>query len=163
MEALQTHGRYKETWHPPKDRFVFYERSDEAWMRPLGLGVIKKSLLPLFDVRLESTFDLVGYIGQNPVECHYGSMRFSVLRPARFDFFDVKCSPDNVDYKTIELRVSKCTIHSRRYLSWSVCQSDVAELVLSNILTHGPDNKEQFLYEIRRRMASQDNYFAKQH
>lgn len=34
---------YNSVWHPPEgDRFVEYDSSDEAWMRPLGLGRVEQ-------------------------------------------------------------------------------------------------------------------------
>ena len=35
--------RTKQVWHPPAgDSFVEYEATDEAWMRPLGLGRVEE-------------------------------------------------------------------------------------------------------------------------
>lgn len=156
MEPLQTHGKYKETWNPPQsDRFTVYERSDESWLRPLGLGAVTKTLLNLFDVRLQSNGDLVGYINQNPAECRYGRMRFVTLLNGgnlAYEFrLDNPAFVTEPKFSEIELSVSQFSFDSRRYLSWMVDDSDVPALARSNIFTHGPDNKEEFLYELRKR------------
>jgi hypothetical protein len=166
VEALQTHGRYRETWHPPKsDRFVTYERSDESWLRPLGYGSITKTLLPLYDVRLRSNGDLVGYLSQDPVNAIYGRMYFPILTEERFAsvFRDETTLVDRPEITSIEMRASQFANDGRRYLSWSVDDSDVPALVRSNLLTHGPDNREQFIYELRSRNAVDARYFTKQY
>ena len=161
MEALQTHGKYKETWHPPtSDRFTVYERSDESWLRPLGYGSVKKTLLPLYDVRLRSNGELLGYFSRNPVEVRGGQIMFPVLQESSrvFDLHQTEPRQDTI-VDTIQLRVSTFAFDRQMYLAWSVDDLNVPTLLRANILTHGPDNKEQFLYELRRRIE-EAKFFA---
>lgn len=64
---LQTHGIYEDVWSPPKSNspYCTYDRRDESWMRPLGLGTVRSELAPMFDVRDEEG-KLVGYLDHSP-------------------------------------------------------------------------------------------------
>jgi hypothetical protein len=156
VEALQTHGKYQYVWSPPKpDRFAVYERNDESWLLPLGFGTVAKTPLPLYDVRLAGTGELVGYINQNPVDTRSGRMRFSVMPDSRN--YEMWTTIDEPQIEIIELIVGRYGVESdglrRTYLAWMADSRDAAALVRSGILTHGPDNKEKFLYELRCRDA----------
>ena len=53
----------REEWHPPLGRFVEYESSDEAWMRPLGLGLVSVDRGPLIlRCRTPNIFDPLGLV-----------------------------------------------------------------------------------------------------
>lgn len=48
IKPLKTHGLTWLVWSPPPpERFVTYDSGDEAWMRPLGLGVLSVCPVPL--------------------------------------------------------------------------------------------------------------------
>lgn len=47
-------------WEPPEDRFVEYEKSDEEWMRPLGMGTIRsEDVGPFFYIVDEQQFKTI--------------------------------------------------------------------------------------------------------
>lgn len=49
---------WQDQWTPPKgDRFTQYDASDEAWMRPLGLGTVTKVDVGLLLMRVKEKFD----------------------------------------------------------------------------------------------------------
>lgn len=77
---LQTHGLCDEEWIPPRSlsRFISFGREDEHWLRPLGLGTVRRIPKPLYDVRDEFG-ELMGFSPHDPTRCHRS------LRVACFD------------------------------------------------------------------------------
>lgn len=152
---LQTHGQYDEEWQPPAGgRFVSYGRSDEAWMRPLGLGRIQRTPKPLYDVRLKrSPTKLVGYANVNPVEFLEHSLGrvltlafmppISASTPA-YDITDPQIRP-------ISVYADEILICNHRFVFWAVeSERDAADLILGGWITVlGVDNIQRHCAELR--------------
>lgn len=158
LPALQTHGLYDETWEPPQSnsRCITYTRSDEFWLRPLGLGALTRTLKPLFDVRLDGTdvhndLPLVGYTEHDPHKCRFRVLEFMVIdhsRPVFSSFDQLRQTYDRPDYRNVRIEITNAIIGNTRYVCWTCQPCDVLALVESKIISvHGHDDIRRFACE----------------
>lgn len=152
-KPLQTHGLFRLTWQPPRgDRFCSYDRTDEAWMRPLGLGRLVKEPEPLFDVRLEDG-TLVGYTAAEP-DGSLGRHCIPVVKsPPRW--VRSGYSSGGPAFDVIELRIGRYAVHREVFSCWMVYSAaDAAYLLRAGwIKAIGEDNIERVIYDLERREA----------
>lgn len=146
-KAMQTHGLFEERWEPPRERFVRYERSDETWMRPLGMGVVRKIPKPLFDVRMPNQ-KLLGYTYANP--CERMSIRLSSIQDLSSRSYYQK-SPQPFSVREIELRSEHFAILGELFVCWVVyTEQDAIELIEGGFIKHiGTDNIHKLIHDLR--------------
>lgn len=147
IAPLQTHGLFDDRWEPPKERFVRYERSDEKWMRPLGMGTVRKIPKPLFDVRMPDQ-RLLGYTYANP--CERPSMRLSSIKDPSPQFVG-KPSPAPFVERQIELRSERFAVCGELFVCWVVyTEQDAIDLIEGGFIRHiGTDNIRKLVHELR--------------
>jgi len=163
---LQSHGLCKtvDVWEPPRGgRFVSCDKSDESWMRPLGIGnVVKRPnpLLPvdLYDVRDEKG-DLVGYSEWNPVDYYNRGSRDLMISaidtfPRPVQFFRPESDPytrrDTI--REIRIRISRYSVACENYLCWQVQLYDAPALILGKwIKAIGECRVRELAYEAHQR------------
>lgn len=137
---LRSHGLFDEEWVPPKSksRFVQYDRKDEWWMRPAGLGSVKRFPANMFDVRLFGDDRLVGYVQNNP---QYG--RDVTIRA--LDQEDMICrSPREIplfmEKTTVAyLRNALFSVGGEILCCWMCSAEDAVILIRCKIIVAGPD------------------------
>lgn len=159
IEPLQTHGLTREVWIPPKERFVTYEASDEAWAKPLGLGKVETKPVDLYDVR-DQRNKLIGYTSHNPAKyIEEGCMDINVrvadspsMRRREIwggepiDF--LKMQP----YQTIRLRIYRIDMYGHNYWTWVADICDAELLARAEwIKCIGEDHIHRFASELRFR------------
>lgn len=148
---LQTHGLYDSVWNPPRSgRFVSYDSNDEAWMRPLGMGTITKTLCKLYDVRLPDG-TLVGYTEYDPTNGNR-SIQVNVttnpvpVTPSYRDMQDLR-------WRAVTIDQSWLVVVGREFTCWRVNSSeDAADLILVKFIkVIGIDNLNRYVFELRCR------------
>lgn len=156
MKPLQTHGRYVETWVPPQERFVRYEKSDERWARPLGIGTVERRLQDLYDVRDEQ-FGLLGYTYHNPVmESPRQLIELAFLEDCESLWRADSHAPSKV--REIAVRTKVCGFRGERFVHWAVALEDAGFLIESGwICAFGCDNKYEWMHELKRRQHERDD------
>jgi len=158
VKPLQTHGRYVETWVPPVERFVRYERSDERWARPLGIGTVKSELEALYDVRDERR-NLIGYTVHNPMCIR--NRPFLTLTYAECPSYR-RWRPEEIlvraEEREIYLEVVDYGMGNEIFRNWQASLQDSLLLIeMGWVSVMGRDNRHDWEYELRRRMA--ENYW----
>jgi hypothetical protein len=154
-KPLQTHGRTVKTWQPPHgDRFTEYDRRDEAWMRPLGLGRIAETPEALFDVRDERG-ELVGYTIHDPRDYDPREAMICILDPeGPMGFLASDRRVQKPTIRTVTIRVCRWTWPGGEYsIGWRAMLSDVPDLILVKWITVlGEDNIQRAIYDAERKV-----------
>lgn len=151
MRPLQSHGLYDDVWYPPHDgRFCAYERRDESWMRPLGLGTIKKVLRPLYDVRLTDG-SLVGYTDMLPGSAQR-TLALPVL-PENAATWRTTARATPLAYQTVLVRCGRYVAAGEMFACWELeSASDASLLIRTNWITClGVDDIARFIYDLERK------------
>ena len=163
---LQSHGLCKtvDVWEPPRSgRFVSYDKSDESWMRPLGIGKVVKKLNPLlpvdlYDVRDERG-DLVGYSELDPVDYFNRGVRDLMIaaidsfpRPIQFFRPESDSYMDQMKIRQIHVKASRYSVACENYLCWQVQLYDAPALIMGKwIKAIGEDRVRELAYEVHQR------------
>jgi hypothetical protein len=156
---LQTHGITAEFWIPPKERFVTYDASDEAWARPLGYGTVAVKPVDLYDVR-DRTKELIGYTAYSPIQyLERGRLdvKIRVAEPPR-DYSRRELMGFSVSqpYQNIEVHIYEIDIHGNRFWSWIADIRDAEKLLRAKWLKCiGEDHLESYAHALRRRAWEQ--------
>lgn len=158
---LQSHGLCKtvEVWEPPRSgRFVSYDKSDESWMRPLGIGKVVKRpnpllLVDLYDVRDEKG-DLVGYSELNPID--YWNRGTRDLMIGVIDSFPpvypVRRFDQTSSVREIRIRISRYSVACEAYLCWQVQLYDAPALIMGKwIKAIGEDRVRELAHKAHQR------------
>lgn len=160
MKPLQTHGLFDEVWSPPPpERFVTYDRGDEKWMRPLGLGMVRKVPLPMYDVRI-ADLSLVGYVEFEPTLQRWPiELPYREPQPICLRSFGKPISPfDRPSFDTIRMESKIVGIHGERFVCWVVTPEDGARMIECGLVRLvGKDRLREVEYELRRKQFERDS------
>lgn len=153
-KPLQTHGRTITTWQPPDgDRFTAYDRRDETWMRPLGLGRIVETPEALYDVRDERG-ELVGYTVHDPSRYGARGIVMAVSDPNGPSGYPASVGMMRDAERKIEIIAPLFRWpDGEPRIGWRVMLADVPDLIRVKWITVlGEDRIKQSIYDAERKV-----------
>lgn len=126
---LQSHNHIVNKWYPPPgSRFVSYGYRDEEWMKPLGLGTVKRELADLYDVR-DSDGKLVGWANMSPVFYGY-DLHFLVSPNLNYLVYCPGSAIEREKYEVIQIRTSDWNNRHQFFKCWTVdSEADIKKLI----------------------------------
>ncbi|CAB4191756.1 hypothetical protein UFOVP1229_124 [uncultured Caudovirales phage] len=164
-KPMQTHGLFDETWHPPvsRSKFVTYTKDDEHWLRPMGLGHVKKTIRNLFDVRLNDR-TLVGYVDIDPTKSDCPWLQLPMILPSSV-YDDPMLAPGRREYRRVTMYVELLRVRvsdMQLFSCWTLESAlDASLLVQVGFITLiGEDNLHRWSSELRRKHCARQERFC---